>query len=329
MAFRVSNWLTKQQHDKKNLYGNAYQGDGWVSYSIGDGATNFTQTGAVAYGGTCASPIYQVAATVPPYAVYGDCFGGSGANSGSVISVKDDGSLDALIQNVTYGSPAGVHGTAISSDGKFIYGADDTGNAVWTHSIDSTTGELTYVADLTGPSEGSDPRHVAIHPNGTYLYTLLEGSNSVIAYEIDAATGTPSANNVTWPLKQAGEADADYWSDEVAVSLTAKYLWASSRAKSDNNTGYISAFTLNEAGAIVEQLFLLPTTTSGGAANAVTASPFSDRIVALTDSSVGFVEIWEMAEDGSSASIVAHLDVADGGMSGTKGGCCANAVWYS
>lgn len=64
------------------------------------------------------------------------------------------------------------------------------------------------------------------------------------------------------------------------------------------------------------------TTSSGGAANAVSPSEFSDKYVALTDSATGFVEIWSLADNGSSAGVVAHLDLDDGG-------CCANAVWYS
>lgn len=51
-------------------------------------------------------------------------------------------------------------------------------------------------------------------------------------------------------------------------------------------------------------------------------SEFSDKFVALTDSSTGFVEIWTLGGDDMNASVIAHLDLDDGG-------CCANAVWYS
>jgi carboxy-cis,cis-muconate cyclase len=54
----------------------------------------------------------------------------------------------------------------------------------------------------------------------------------------------------------------------------------------------------------------------------VAPSPFSDQFVALTDSAVGFVQIWQLGSDGASASVVASVDIEDGG-------CCANAVWYS
>lgn len=106
------------------------------------------------------------------------------------------------------------------------------------------------------------------------------------------------------------------------MSTSGNYLWATSRARPTTDKGYISVFSLGSDGAIIDQLFLSPTTSSGGSANAVTPSEFSDKYVALTDSATGWVEIWALADDGSTASAVAHLDIVDGG-------CCANAVWYS
>ncbi|CAJ2512503.1 Uu.00g055180.m01.CDS01 [Anthostomella pinea] len=237
----------------------------WIALS---NATSIGLDKAVVAGGNCTSTsIYVVADPHPPYAVYGSFFGGD-AGCGAVMSV-DDGVLDASILNYTYFTSSGVHGTAFGPDSKFIYSADDTGNTLWTHSVDSST----------------------------------------------------VCSHVVYPLKQSNDSASDFWADEVALSASGSYVWATNRARS-STAGYISAFTLDESGAILQQNFLLPTTSTGGAANSVAPSPFSDRFVALTDSSVGFVEIWELAEDGQAASVVAHIDLVDGG-------CCANAVWYS
>jgi carboxy-cis,cis-muconate cyclase len=54
----------------------------------------------------------------------------------------------------------------------------------------------------------------------------------------------------------------------------------------------------------------------------VSPSGFSDQFVALTDSATGFVEIWQLGSEGASASVIARVNIVDGG-------CCANAVWYS
>ena len=51
-------------------------------------------------------------------------------------------------------------------------------------------------------------------------------------------------------------------------------------------------------------------------------STFSDEFVALTDSATGFVQIWQLGSEGTEASVVAQVNIEDGG-------CCANAVWYS
>ncbi|KAI0149003.1 carboxy-cis,cis-muconate cyclase [Pestalotiopsis sp. NC0098] len=322
----AGSWLALS-HDKANLYATAYStssnasSPAFVSYSLAN-ATSITHGATVPSGGNCtATAIFVVADPNPPYSVYGAYFG-SNAGCGTVLSVDETGQLDAAIQNYTYFSTSAVHGTAFSPDSKFLYSADDSGNTLWTHSIDQETGEVTLVANLTAPSSSAHPRHAAVHPNGEYIYVVLEGASQIAQYSIDAATGIPSFTNVTYPLLTTGEDAANYWADEVALSYSNSYLWATNRGRSGNATGYISVFDLADDGAILQQNFLLPTSSSGGAANSVNPSPFSDRFAALTDSSVGFLEIWELSEDGSSAQAVAHLDLNDGG-------CCANAVWYS
>ncbi|KUJ21723.1 3-carboxy-cis,cis-mucoante lactonizing enzyme [Mollisia scopiformis] len=322
----ASSWIALS-HDKKNLYGTALSSGSsavpaFVSYALGN-ATDITYSNLVDLGGNCSSSkaIFVMAATESPYAVYGTPFGGT-ADCGAVISVDESGVLSELIQNYTYKSTSAVHGLAMNTQNTFLYSADDSGNTLWTHSVDNTTGELTYVASLDGPATGSDPRHVAIHPEGQYLYVILEGANELAQYTVDQSTGIPSFQNVTYPLIPSGSDSSSFWSDEVALSYSTNYLWATSRARSTNATGYISAFSLATDGSITSQLFLSPTTNSGGTANSVSPSPFTDTFVALTDSSVGFVEIWQLAENGTSASVVARADLDDGG-------CCANAVWYS
>jgi len=118
-----------------------------------------------------------------------------------------------------------------------------------------------------------------------------------------------------------GLANASYWADEVVLSPSNKYLWATTRARDNSSKGYISAFSLSATGEVSKQLFLIPTTSSGGAANAITPAFFSDELLALTDSSKGFVEIWKFSSDTATAKAVAHIDFEETG-------CCANAIWY-
>ena len=163
--------------------------------------------------------IYVVAATTPPYSVYG-CTFGTGNGVGAVLSVADNGTLSSVSQLLKYGATAGVHGQAISADHRFLYSADDTGNTLWTHAIEAN-GTLTNVGKLAGPSTKSDPRHVAVHPAGQYLYVVLEGSNQVAAYSIEKSTGLPTLVNPLYPLLPDGEfktLGSDYYSFIFSVS---------------------------------------------------------------------------------------------------------------
>ncbi|PIA88996.1 Carboxy-cis,cis-muconate cyclase [Cercospora beticola] len=324
----ASSWIALS-HDKKALYGTQFGSSpggspSFVSYSIVDGTTLVPNNKTLSLGGECANStanaIFVVADERPPYAVYGVPFG-SNANCGAVMSVDDTGALDEVIQNYTYGSESAVHGMAIGSDGSYLFSADDSGNQLWTHKINRPSGNLTLMASVYGPESGSNPRHVATHPAGEYLYAVLEESNEIGQYWIEV-TGQLRWQNVSFGLIPSTVNGSQYWSDEVALSKSSNFLWATSRSRSTSSTGYISAFNLTANGTIDQQLFLLPTTSSGGSANAVAPSGFNDEYVALTDSSVGFVEIWKLAANASAATVVSHLDLNDGG-------CCANAVWYS
>lgn len=125
---------------------------------------------------------------------------------------------------------------------------------------------------------------------------------------------------------------SSYWADEVLFSIPSgnasaaaapKYLLAATRSRTVGVPGYVSAFALDAAsGAVTEQLFLLPTTNSGGSANAVSPAPFSEDYFAITDSGSNFLEVWKIDAAGASvtASAVAHLRLASGP---------ANVVWYS
>jgi len=109
-------------------------------------------------GGHCAAAaILILAATESPYAVYGTPFGGS-VNCGNVISVDENGVLAQVMQNYTYASGSAAHGMAFDSTNSFLYSADDTGNSLWTHKVDNSTGKLTLVSILSGPVNGADPR---------------------------------------------------------------------------------------------------------------------------------------------------------------------------
>lgn len=98
-----------------------------------------------------------------------------------------------------------MHGLALDPTGEYLYAADDSGNAIWTYSIDSATGLLTQVSNISAPTTGANPRHATVHPQGTYLYVVLEEANEVAQYSIDPTTHIPEFTNVTYSLINDGK----------------------------------------------------------------------------------------------------------------------------
>lgn len=112
--------------------------------------------------------------------------------------------------------------------------------------------------------------------------------------------------------------------DEVVVSsrntTSPKYLYASTRSSS-TAPGYVAGWYLDpDTGAITGTAFQVPTTGTGGGANAVVPAEFSEDYFSITDSAADFVEVWKVSNNGSSASAVGHVDLDNGP---------ANAVWYN
>ena len=221
-------------------------------------------------GGHCnGSAIYVTADPRPPHTVYGTFFWRE-AGCGSVLSVDpENGVLDGgIVQNFTYERDSGVHGVALSPDSQFLYSADTSGNAIWTHSISRDDGAVKFVARLAAHSATTHPRHLVVHPSGRFLYAVHEGSSEVAQYYVNPNSGFIDFDGTLYSLIREGQDPADFWADEVALSASGSYLWATNRARNvTGGKGYISAFELDPEGRIVRQNFLVETENSGGWAN--------------------------------------------------------------
>ncbi|KAK9419183.1 putative Lactonase, 7-bladed beta-propeller-domain-containing protein [Seiridium unicorne] len=320
-----SKWIAIDAQ-KTNLYvgtTGAFQ-----SYAITDDLSLTYETN-VTLSSDCSNANFITTSNTPPYTVFGTAYGGGCPTM--AISVDETGTLQTSFANATYNSAGGIHGTALSPNNDFIYSADDTGNAVWVHSYDNVTGTIEEVQYLSA-ADDSDPRHVTVHPNGQWVYFVYEAASSVAAYKRDETTGELTFTNTTYSLLPTGFTNSSsYWADEVLISipssnssaLSPKYLLAATRSRTTGVPGYVSAFSLDsESGAITEQLFLTPTTNSGGSANAVSPAPFNEDYFAITDSGSNFLEMWKIDTSGeeTTAAPVAHLGLASGP---------ANIVWYS
>ncbi|CAN9341655.1 unnamed protein product [Alternaria alternata] len=333
-ASEGSKWIAIDER-KKNVY---VATTGQIqSYAIKPDRS-LTSTSNITLSSSCQNANYIATTNASPYTVFGVAY--STGCAAQALAVDSTGALTAATANLTYNSTSGVHGLDISPDAAFVYSADDMGNAVWAHSYDRETKTAQTLQYLAAP-EGANPRHLAVHPNGGWVYVIYEEANSLAVYKRDNKTGLLTDEKTTYSLLPAGFTNtSSYWADEVKFSIPTshysnttttsflanftapaqpRYLVTGTRSRSSNATGYVSAFALDAStGAITSQLFLLPTTASGGSANAVSPALFGEEYFAITDSGANFVEVWKIEREGTGASAVARLGFESGP---------ANVVW--
>lgn len=111
----------------------------------------------------------------------------------------------------------------------------------------------------------------------------------------------------------------NYRGDVCFCAQSGQYLFATTRSNTLDTPGWISAYKLDEDGSIEKQLCLLPTTSSGGHSNAVSPCPWTDEWIALTDDTVGFIEMYRWSNETLEA--VARCEVHEPGFG-------MNAIWY-
>lgn len=110
-----------------------------------------------------------------------------------------------------------------------------------------------------------------------------------------------------------------YRGDVTFTTQSGEYLFATTRSNHFDVTGYITAFKLGPSGEIERQLFIHPTSTSGGHSNAVSPCDFSDEWLALCDDQLGFVEMYRWRDE--TLARVARVDIPEQGFG-------MNAIWY-
>ncbi|KAK4243063.1 Lactonase, 7-bladed beta-propeller-domain-containing protein [Corynascus novoguineensis] len=218
------------------------------------------------------------------------------------FGVDASGTLSEVVDSWSYAAKSGIHGLALSSpiatatdtngdspgknnsNNQLLYSADLSADLLWMHAIDPATGHAHPISHLQVSPSGSHPRHLAVHTLGTYLYAVMEAGNSIAQFPLDPATGTPQRETRRDSFIPDSTDPSDYWSAEVMLSSSGHYLWATARAKHDNATGYVSVFILDQAdGHILRRICQVPTTTTGGSANAISPAPWSDAYAAMTD----------------------------------------------
>ena len=162
-----------------------------------------------------------------------------GGGSVAVLPIAADGSLKPASSTVQHtGSSVdpdrqkGPHAHSINVDpsNHFAYVADLGLDKILIYRFDADRGTLTASnPPFASVDPGAGPRHVAIHPNGRFVYVINEMKCTVTAFTRDPKTGalTVSHSLSTLPAGQAVE--KGFSTAELLVHPSGKFLYGSNR----------------------------------------------------------------------------------------------------
>ena len=87
----------------------------------------------------------------------------------------------------------------IHPDGKFVYTSNRGEDSIQVFSIDSETGKLNQVQNIS--TGGEEPRGFAFDPSGRFLLAGNQKSNTLVVFKVDPASGklTPSGKKIETP----------------------------------------------------------------------------------------------------------------------------------
>jgi len=134
--------------------------------------------------------------------------------------------------------PVSIQGLATTPDGKYLYGADVSGN-LFAFSLDETTGVPT---SLPGSPFASGPNvQLVVDPSGKFLYaTNVDATGSVSAFGIDSA-GMPSPLPGS-PFIIASPTAAVFNTAPYGIADTGHFVYVAL-----NGTNQIAAFSVDSA----------------------------------------------------------------------------------
>jgi 6-phosphogluconolactonase (cycloisomerase 2 family) len=122
------------------------------------------------------------------------------------------------------------HAHMIQADpsGKYVLAADLGLDRVFVYKFDAERGKLIpNIPAFASVPPGDGPRHFAFHPNGRWVYLLLEEASTMMVFDYDAANGRLTAKQTLSTLPQ-GFAGTDFTS-EVVVSPDGRFVYAGNR----------------------------------------------------------------------------------------------------
>ena len=119
-----------------------------------------------------------------------------------------------------------AHMIAADPANKFVLSTDLGQDRLYTYALDAGTGKLSQRGILTLLG-GPGPRHFAFHPNGRWLYLILEESSQIVFMNYDASTGSPAIKQIHSALPAGFEGTS--FASEIAVSSDGRFVYSANR----------------------------------------------------------------------------------------------------
>lgn len=148
---------------------------------------------------------------------------GGSLGTNSQVFKYEGSSINKLNQSQPH-----VHSAILSPDGRFLLVSDLGTDKVYTYRYDAGNAAPLAPGTQTTVSvePGSGPRHLAFHPNGKYVYAVMELSAEVALMEYKNGSLSVSQYITMLPDGFKGEVEAA----DIHVSPDGKFLYASNRA---------------------------------------------------------------------------------------------------
>lgn len=257
------------------------QAGGLTAFSIGDGGalTKLNHRSGSNQGFT--------ALTISPN---GKLIAGADYDGGSAstFSLMTDGSLGSEAGAAIFSQGAQSHYVAFDPSGKYLLVTTKGARAMQQLLVDET-GKLTPNAPPSVASEaGNAPRHMAVHPNGKFVYVVNEAGSSVTSYQLSAdgkltrGTSVPST-----PANYSGSNTGAH----IELSPDAKFLYVSNRGHDS-----IGVFSVNQENGALSLLEHEPS--RGSAPHDFDIDPNGDVLIAVNRKS-STLAVFRRAADGT------------------------------
>ncbi len=125
-------------------------------------------------------------------------------------------------------------------------------------------GDLVLADSATDLDADTGPRHVAIHPDGDWLYSVNETEGSISYFAFDDADGT-IVHDETIAIPAPGSYTGDLESAAIQIDPTGNFLYVASRLDGSID-GSIAIFSIAQSGGNAGRLTALatPTVTARG-----------------------------------------------------------------